>query len=274
VQALINDLLATTAGYWAVSVKDFVSGRAYSVNGNQAFNAASVIKLPILIELYRQADAGRLRLEDRLELPEAEKVPGSGVLKELGAGLALSLRDLAVLMVVLSDNTATNLLIDRLGMDAVNLTAQALGLSATVLQRKMMDFAARAAGRDNFTSAADTARLLTFLVLPSLGPGLNSPDAGANRLISAAACRSLMDILEKQQFNHKLPALLPGVRCAHKTGELPGLEHDAGVIYLPDGRPLVVAVFTWELRSNAEGVRTIAEVAGAAYRAARGPGPA
>lgn len=246
---------------------------AWGWHASEQCPAASIIKLLIAWEAHRQAETGALTLDEAVPVPPQQAVGGTGVLHLLSPGAALTWRDLVALMLAVSDNTATNLLIDRLGMDAVNLTAQALGLSATVLQRKMMDFAARAAGRDNFTSAADTARLLTFLVLPSLGPGLNSPDAGANRLISAAACRSLMDILEKQQFNHKLPALLPGVRCAHKTGELPGLEHDAGVIYLPDGHPLVVAVFTWELRSNAEGVRTIAEVARAAYHAARGPKP-
>jgi beta-lactamase class A len=248
VQALINDLLATTAGYWAVSVKDFVSGRAYSVNGNQAFNAASVIKLPILIELYRQADAGRLRLEDRLELPEAEKVPGSGVLKELGAGLALSLRDLAVLMVVLSDNTATNLLIDTVGIEAVNRALTALGCRHSHLRRKLFH---PLPGVTNEVAADDMILLLEHLYRETAA----SPEA----------CREMLAILGRQQYREKIPRYLPkSVAVAHKTGEVSGVTHDVGIVTGP-GVTFAIACLSAGLPAGHQGNEFIGRLARTAY---------
>ncbi|MEW6546800.1 MAG: serine hydrolase [Bacillota bacterium] len=292
----VREVAARLEGNLSVRVADPLVEGAWGWRAEERCPSASVIKILIAWEAYRQAEAGMLGLDESARVPPDGVVGGTGVLHLLSPGVSLAWRDLVALMLAVSDNTATNLLIDRLGFDAINATARALGLAQTVLQRKMMDFGARAAGRDNFMSATDAARLLGLLARGAQGAPNGAPRdrrgegtaaaraaadrrgegtaaarAAGNRQISAASCRELLAVLEKQQFNHKLPSLLPGVRCAHKTGELPGLEHDAGVVYLADGRPLVVAVFTWDLKRNSDGVRAIAEVARAAYEACTAP---
>lgn len=304
----VSEIAGRLQGRISVQVVDPLTGRAWGWKAGERCPSASVIKLLIAWEAFRQAEAGLVHLGETVSVRPEAVVGGTGVLGTLTPGISLTWLDMVALMLVVSDNTATNLLIDRLGFEAINATASSLGLTQTVLGRKMMDFAARAAGRENYMSAADAARLLAMLVLQAGGvpggvggpaPGFLTGDEPAavapGARLSAASARELLAILEKQQFNHKLPALLPPVRCAHKTGELPGLEHDAGVIYLPakdaygataadaagaPGRaapgvpadvPVVAAVFTWDLRANADGVRAIAEVGRAVYEAAVGP---
>jgi len=154
---LQRDLEKTTAdfdGVMGIAVKDLTSGETFFVNADTVFPQASSIKIPILLELLRQAQAGPeasgLKLDERVELKRALMTGGSGVLLRFGDGTsALSLRDLATLMIVLSDNTATNILIDRVGMDNVNGLLRELGLKETKLQRRMMDVEAGRASREN-----------------------------------------------------------------------------------------------------------------------------
>ena len=304
----VNEIAGRLQGRISVQVVDPLTGRVWGWQAGERCPSASVIKLLIAWEAFRQAEAGLLGLEEAVTVRPEAVVGGTGVLGTLTPGIRLSWRDLVALMLVVSDNTATNLTIDRLGFEAINHTARSLGLTQTVLERKMMDFAARAAGKENYMSAADAAHLLAVLVHEAGGAsggaagsargfpaGTEPATLGSGAGLSASSVRELLAILEKQQFNHKLPALLPGVRCAHKTGELPGLEHDAGIIYLPVKEanggavsdaaaaperaapgapadvPVVAVVFTWGLRANADGVRAIAEVGRAVYEAAVGP---
>ncbi|MEW6217720.1 MAG: serine hydrolase, partial [Candidatus Bipolaricaulota bacterium] len=276
----VREIAAHLEGRISVQVVDSLTGRTWDWEGQERCPSASVIKLAIAWEAFREAEAALLHLDETVSIPPGAAVGGTGVLQLLSPRLSLTWRDLVTLMLVVSDNTATNLLIDRLGFDAINATARSLGLTQTVLQRKMMDFAARASGRENYMSAADAARLLAMLAAGAHRQD-DASSGGQEARLSPDSGKELLAILERQQFNHKLPALLPPVRCAHKTGELPGLEHDAGIVYLPAKKgngnasaagkpaglvgsadvPVVVVVFTWGLRSNADGARAIAEVA-------------
>lgn len=236
----INARLDEVSGICAAVIHDVRTQETIFRNENTVFPAASLIKLFILFEFFRQIEAGKRDGNDRVLIQESQKVSGFGILKELGSGLSVSYFDLATLMIVLSDNTATNILIDTLGMDRINAAIADLGCSHTSLQRKMMDAEAKQRGLDNATSPKDVFSLLKCLETGSL--------------LSAGSRKKYIDILKKQQCNNKLPLLLPeGTVMAHKTGDLPGTEHDAGILYLANG-PVIIVVMTKNLADNLDGV--------------------
>ncbi len=229
-QAQIDAWIRTAPGQVGLVVKDLAGGETLEWSAAERFPAASLIKIPILVEALRQGEAGQLSLDEFLPIAPADRVGGFGVLKELPSLARLSLRDLLTLMIIISDNTATNLCIAKVGLDAVNATAARLGLQATVLQRRMMDMAARERGLDNFTSARDMARVLEMVA------------TGA--ILTPAACALAVDVLGRQQVNDRLPLLLPAeVKVAHKTGELSGIRHDVGILTI-GSRQVVVAALT------------------------------
>ena len=218
------------------------------LNATEPFPAASVIKLAILWSFFEAVDRGELDPAEPWTLESGAAVGGTGVLRLLGDGLRLDLLDLATLMIVVSDNTATNVVIDHLGLGRIEAAVGRLGLTGTALRRKMLDFAARDRGLENWTTPEDTARLLARF---ATGEGL-----------SRSSAERVRRILLGQQFNHKLAARLPpGAVLAHKTGELPGLEHDAGWLEV-DGDRVVIAAFTRDLRDNADGVAALAAIGG------------
>ncbi len=222
------------------------SGRRLEINPALSFPAASMIKVGIMYEIMRQSSAGILSLDDLLTITNESRVGGAGILAELRPGLTMTVRELVTLMIIVSDNTATNLLIDLAGMSAINATMTNLGLPATVLRRRMMDFAAAEAGNENTTSAADLAALFALI---------------QNNTGLPPRCGQLMlDILARQQIRDKLPFYLPEETViAHKTGTLPGVEHDGGILYLTDG-PYTVAVLTSGHAANYQGLQLIADI--------------
>lgn len=156
--AAFGERLTATArgvdGVVSYHVVDLTSGQRFSRKADEPFPTASAIKIGILYELFRQADEGRVHLDVPRPIAEADKVGGAGILQQLGTP-ALSPRDLAVLMILLSDNTATNVLVDLVGQDAINARMAAIGTTTFALQRRMMDVAAAAAGAENLSSAGD-----------------------------------------------------------------------------------------------------------------------
>ena len=255
-------------GCCSIVAADLRSGWVAAVEADTARATASVFKVPVLVELGRRIDAGELTWDERIELTDADRSLGSGILIRLDNGLAPTVRDLAVLMTQISDNTATDMLLHRLGIDSVNATMAALGLRETVvrvdtdtllrsilgdapysLSRHEMlpaalvhgpdlDAAAWSATTGNATPAREMAELFAAL-------------ATAGRLaaigVSEPTRQTLMGILRDQQLVGRLPRRLPATQpVAHKTGTMPGLvlvANDAGVVELADGA-LVVSVFT------------------------------
>jgi beta-lactamase class A len=204
--------------------------RVVSINPEQEYPAASLAKIPILIEVARQVAAGQLAWEERNAVPREARVPSAGVLADLAPDLRLTLRDLAHLMITISDNTAANVLLDLVGMDAVNATMRDLGLIATRLERRFMDFAARQAGYDNWTTPADMSLALAHLCGESL------PYA-----------KEMLAILLRQNDRTILPAYWgEDIPFAHKTGGLEGIIHDAGILYPPQSPdiPLIIVAMT------------------------------
>lgn len=223
----VEALCRAFSGQCGLVILDIESGRRLSFNARQPFLAASLIKLPIMLHYALLVQEGQLDAAQRLPLRAEDKVPGSGVLQDLSPGCLLTVHDLVTLMIILSDNTATNMVIDLLGTAPVNETAVLLGLSDTRLRRKMYDWQAQARGLENVTTAQDTADLLLAL--------------WQGDLLEPDMRERLLAIMRRQHYQGKLPALTAEPdRWAHKTGELDDADHDAGFLLLDESAVIVV----------------------------------
>jgi beta-lactamase class A len=249
----VQDIAARVDGVVGYSIVDLTSGERVGRLENAIFPTASAIKLAIVYELFKQAEEQKIRLTDTITLQRAQAVGGSGVLVEMGTP-TLSIRDYAVLMVTLSDNTATNILIDRLGMERITARMQGLGLNATKLRRHMMDSAAARRGDENVSTPDELARLLEAMHGPLSGP------AKAGHYLMEDA----IELLKKPKDNRLRKGLPEGVQSADKSGELEGVRVDAGIVFAKN-RPYVLSVMTTFLKDEAEGERAIEEISRAAY---------
>lgn len=211
----IMDKLSGKIGFY---YKDLTSGRTFGINENEGFIAASVIKLPILVAVLYEIEKGHLRKEDIIRLSPSDKVPGCGVLALMHSGLDVTIKDLCNLMIVISDNTATNMLIRLMGIERINSIMEELGLKTTKLNRLLFDYEEQKQGKENYFSPAEIGMLLEKIYRKAL--------------ISEDICQETEEILKLQQINSKIPYLLPGnIEVAHKTGEDDGITHDVGIVY-------------------------------------------
>lgn len=248
VQALSDGV----GGVVGVTITDLKTDESFSVNGDIVFTQASAIKLPVLVELFRQVEEGRYSLNEMVTLRPDDIVPGSGVLQQLTPGsVRMTLGDVATLMVTVSDNTATNMIIDRVGMDNVNATMSGLGLSHTKLQRKMMDTEAWIADRENLSTPNEQAQLLELIY--------------RGDVLSLASRKEILHILTIPKSSRIRSLLPPGTRVAHKTGTVSGVVVDVGIVYLEE-RPFIVAAMANWLLDGAEAELAISEIALAAYQ--------
>src|SRR5215475_1337804 len=163
-QDQIHDVDRNLDGVLGLAVKDITSGEEFFIHGDEVMPQASSIKITVLANLYLQAQAGKLKLSDEYVVRKEDLVPGSDIMLGLTPGVTrLTLRDLATMMIAVSDNSATNVLIDRLGVDNVNAMLENLGLHATRLRRKMMDLKAAGEGRENVSTPREMMTLLETL---------------------------------------------------------------------------------------------------------------
>jgi len=238
----VQEISSRVDGVVGYSIVDLTSSERTGHLDGATFPTASAIKLAIVYELFKQAEEKRIDLDEKITLDRRQAVGGTGVLVEMGTP-TLSIRDYAVLMVTLSDNTATNVLIDRLGMDRIAARMQGLGLNGTKLRRHMMFTAAARRGDENVSTPDELARLLRSM-------NETMPDAIA--------------LLKKPKENRLRKGLPEGVASADKSGELEGVRVDAGVVYAKN-RPYVLCVMTTFLKDEAEGERAIEEISRVAY---------
>jgi beta-lactamase class A len=249
-RARVEAVDARLDGVLGVYVRDLATGATVELRPDEAFPTASAIKLAVLYELYRQADEGRVDLSE-VTRPPVPRVGGGGVLQELGDRVSLTWRDLAVLMIGWSDNEATNVLVRRVGLDAVNRRLAAVGLPRTRLRRQMMDLAAARGGDENVSTPREMARLAEIL---ARGEGL-APERAKDLL----AVATVSD--EGSYFRRGLPG---GVRAISKPGDLEGVRCEAAWVDVP-GRPYSAAIMTAYLRREADGEAAIAEISTAVY---------
>jgi len=251
----ITNILPEAPGEVAVVLTRLSSGeRIYSINSNVRMPAASTIKVLIMAEVMRQVEAGQLSLEQRVPVPEKAKLSDS-IIGCLEQG-DYTLRDLVTMMIIESDNTATNVIIDLVGMDSVNKLGSGLGLKATSLQRKMLDWEAVKAGRQNYTSANDLDQLMVAI--------------GERRLISKNASEEMIRILNMQKDIESFKRYMPeDLVVAHKSGSLDCLDHETGIFWV-DGNDYVLTVMTRNCTSNAAARDFIGKLALAVYKSMGG----
>jgi beta-lactamase class A len=224
-------------------------GELFSRNGERRFRAASTIKLPIMIEAYRQSERGELSLDDRYVLRDEDRTPGSGVLGHLHAGLELTVADLLSLMISVSDNTATNLLIDRMGLGAVNATMRSLGMGESVLGRRILGRLPNEGDPENWATPSGFAAAIQAIV------------AGA--AASPESCDQMAATLEQQGKVRRISRFLAGgggVRWGTKPGDLPGVVNDVGFVATDRGT-LCIAVYCENLPGLDAAERVIGEIA-------------
>lgn len=263
IEAIVAASGATSMG---VALHHIESGEEINLNADESFPMCSVLKIPVLVEAFRQMRQGKFTLEDRWELTSAEKNIGSGILTYLQDGLAPTVRDLLTLMIIISDNTATDMVMHRLGVDQIDRTMHDLGLADI-----HMALTIRGIFDEMLGDASDPARLFVDLDRHKTAPPVNrasrafssGPDNNVStpramtrlltmiyrgEIIDRAACDEMLYILLQQQLNARLPLFLPyGVPFAHKTGTLAGIRNDAGVLYCSEQSHVALTVFTrWD----------------------------
>lgn len=258
-----------------------------AVRADEQCVTASVFKVPVLVELYRQIDAGKVDPNHRMTFEERYRVDGTGVLQELTAGLEITVRDLAMLMIVVSDNVATDMLLEVVGIDRVNTMLSALGLSQTLIRKNSKDLLYEVVGMDpnnpDHTYEENRRRIKGLELIPT-APGLSIRGSNVStpqemgqllvwlateKLLSTGSTAEALHILSRQNYNEMIPAQLPiGTRVAHKTGTLTlpsgSVRTDAAVVYHPKC-PFVLTCFTNGLPSVQRGVEQIAALSRAVY---------
>ena len=241
----IEKIILQVEGNVCINFYDLNKNNGFSIEGNKKVLSASMIKLLILAELMKKVSENKFSLSDTITITEAMRIEGDGVLKELNLGHHFTLKELATLMIIVSDNQATNILIDFLGMDNINQLGKELGLKETFLRRKMMDTEARKNGHDNYTCADDISLLLKLIY--------------QEKLINKEASQVMLDILLRQQQGERLQRYLPSdIKIAHKCGDLDNLENDGGIIWL--GNKIYILVVLTSEMSNLQCKQTIGKI--------------
>ena len=249
---------------------DLASGDTLHINSDSAFHAASTMKVPVMIELFRQAGNGGFSLGQGLMIVNrfASIVDGSGYSLDVGSdsdsslyrlnGQRVRVDSLLKLMITRSSNLATNTLITLVGAERVTASMRALGAGQIMVRRGVEDQKAFDAKLNNTTTARDLA-----IIMRAIEEG---------RAADASATRAMREILLAQEFNEKIPSGVPaGVRVAHKTGEITAHSHDAAIVYPPGRRPYILVVLTRGLSDGDQSSRLIGDISRIVYTHAIGP---
>jgi beta-lactamase class A len=246
----LQEIAGSVKGAMGLVALDLTSGERFAVNEDLVFPQGSAIKIPVMMEVFKQAAAGRFALGDRRAV--AAKTGGSGVLKELGDGTSeLAISDLVVLMILVSDNTATNMLIDLVGMEEVNRTLGSLGLRATRLNRRMITPEASSRGEENLSTPAEAARVMELL--------------HRGEFLSRKACEDMLAILRKPKPGSIRSGLPAGseIAVAFKPGGIPGVSTEWAIVYL-EARPYVLVVME-NLAMEDEAAEAMRQISRTAY---------
>ncbi|CUU04935.1 beta-lactamase class A [Candidatus Thermokryptus mobilis] len=243
----IKFIADTSNGVIGVAVKNLATGETFLINENLIFPQGSAIKIPILIEVMKQASEGRFKLTDKIKIEKKHQVGGSGVLKEFADGLSeLSIYDLAVLMITVSDNTATNILIDLVGMENVNKTLEKLGLKNTKLQRKMIRPDASARGEENLSTPIEAMKLMEMLY--------------KGEVISKDVSQKVLEILTKEKEGSLGKYLPSDIKIANKPGGIEGVNCEWGIVLLPRHPYIIIVMSNYNLKSAQETIAQISKI--------------
>lgn len=260
----LDSLCAESGGAVSIAAEHLDTGERILISENDMYHAASTMKTPVMIEVFRQAAEGKFRLDDSIVVRNDFRsiVDGSPYSMDLGEdsddsvynliGKPATILFLIRHMITVSSNLATNILIELVDARKVTETMRTLGAKDMNVLRGVEDGKAFQKGLNNETNAID---LMT--IFKAIAEG---------KAVGAEEDKAMVDMLLAQRFRSKIPALLPeGVRVAHKTGNITGVEHDSGIVFLPDGTQYVVVILMSKLKENATGVRVAAKISRRIY---------
>ena len=265
VEQIIQNRFSEVEGDFAVAFQSLDNtDEQLLINAQEEFHAASTMKTPVMLEVYKQAESGELSLDDSIVVKNEfysivdsstySLSPGDDSYSKLyeQIGTKQTLRDLVYHMIISSSNLATNIVIELAEADKVTQTMRNMGANNIQVRRGVEDGKAYREGLNNTTTAYDLMRLFEAIA--------------QHEIVSAEASQTMVDILLDQQFNKMIPAQLPDdVRVAHKTGWITGLHHDSGIVYLPDGRSYIVILLSKNLTDEDAGVQALADVSKVIY---------
>ena len=243
-QKKLEAMAAQHQGKVALFAKDMKTGKTIAIDADTPVQTASVIKLPLMLETMYEVKAGKHSLDEKITLTKDNQVPGSGVLQFMQPGLQLTLQDTLTLMIILSDNTATNLVIDDIGTTPVNARMEQMGLKDTYLYKKVYKPATSPMPPDQkkFGLGKTTAREMGEVL-----ESIERCDLGDKSL-----CDKMIGIMKNQQDRNKIPRYLETVdtsetpsAIANKTGSLDAVRNDVGIVYTKHG-PIVISAFTYD----------------------------
>lgn len=238
-------------GVLAVAIKDLTSNEEFFLRGDEIMPQASSIKIAVLANLYLQAQQGKLKLSDAYVVRKEDLVSGSDILLGLTPGVTrLTLSDLATMMVAVSDNSATNVLIDRVGMENVNAMLDKLGLHGMRLRRKMMDLKAASEGRENVSTPREMMTLLETIY--------------RGKLLNKEMTEAFLKTLSTHKESSMLQGLPDDAVAANKPGELEAVRNDSGIVLIK-GRPFILCVMTTYLKDEKDGSAAIRRISALAY---------
>ncbi|MDO6431606.1 serine hydrolase [Flavitalea sp. BT771] len=261
----IDSIFQTQQGSFALAFSDLSTGRQLLLHEHETFHAASTMKTPVLVEIYRQAALGRLKLSDSLMLTnefvsiadsstyQLDSADDSETALYRHQGERRTIRELVYQMITVSSNFATNLLIQKVGAANVLTTMHGLKLDEVHVLRGVEDNKAYQKGLNNTVTAAGLMELFRLMA--------------GKKLVNPAASDSMIRVLLDQQFNEIIPARLPaGVKVAHKTGSIKGVNHDSGIVFLPDGRKYVLVLLSRDLVDEKAAISAMAAVSEVIYK--------
>lgn len=260
----IEEKLSTVEGDFALAFKDLQTGKTLFIHEHESFHAASTMKTPVMIEVFKQAKAGKFKLSDSIVVKNEFKSIVDGSLFSLDIsddsaddmykkiGQKMTIYDLTYQMIIVSSNLATNVLIDLVGAKNANASMRILGANDIQVLRGVEDNKAFKLGMNNTVTAYDL-----MLIFEKLAQ---------KKVVSKKASEQMIDILFDQKFNETIPGKLPkDVKVAHKTGSITGVQNDSGIVYLPDGRKYVLVVLSRKLKNEKQGIEVLAEVSRMIY---------
>ena len=251
-ESSIQDVDQHLDGVMGVAIEDLTTGERFLLHEDEVFAQASSIKITVLANLYLQAEQGKLKLTDLYTVQSSDLVQDSYIMGGLTPGVTrLTLRDLATMMVAVSDNSAANVLIDRVGMPNVNAMLDSLGLTHTRLRRKMMDLEAAKQGRENISTPREMMTLLDAIY--------------RGKVMNKESTAAFFDMLSTNK-NSWIPRDLPAdLKVADKEGSLEAVRTNSGIVFV-EGRPYVICVMTSFLRNERDGEEAISKVSLSAWR--------
>lgn len=263
-ETILKTQVAATSGKYGVAYKDLSTGKKILINPHQSFHAASTMKTPVMIEVFTQAAAGKFSLTDSIivknkfksivdeSIYSLDSINDSehALYKQIGQKKAI--KDLVYKMIIVSSNFATNLIIDLVGAENVTRTMRKMKANEIQIRRGVEDAKAFEKGLNNTTTAYDLMTIFSQMA--------------SGKIVSQNACDQMIAILLDQKFNSAIPALLPkNVKVAHKTGSISKVQHDSGIVFLPDGRKYVLVILTSDWTNEGENLKFMAGISKMVY---------